>query len=67
MLNHIQTERKAAYSLRYHKIGGRPLGIGKTTFFVSVEASWGICFFTPKESVLRLTSAFTFVRMETRL
>lgn len=33
---------------------------------MSEKAGWGICFFTPVESVFWLTSAFTFVRIDTR-
>lgn len=49
-----------------HSSGGGSLGIGKITLLVSEKAGWGICFFTPVESVFWLTSAFTLVKIDTR-
>lgn len=54
---------------QYHALqssGGGLLGIGKITLLVSEKAGWGICFFTPVESVFWLTSAFTLVKIDTR-
>lgn len=48
------------------RLGGRPLGIGKTTFLLREKAGWGICFLTPASSVFLATSAFTFVMIDTR-
>lgn len=60
------TEHAANQHHALQSSGGGSLGIGKITLLVSEKAGWGICFFTPEESVFSLTSLFTWVKIDTR-